>query len=68
LKANVCRRALCDLALCAYSQEARLIPEYLPSISVTNTAPFNLSSFALSLLLVGLPYEHVSVMPGILNT
>jgi predicted membrane chloride channel (bestrophin family) len=33
-------------------REAGLLPVYLPSISVTNTAPFNLSSFALSLLLV----------------
>lgn len=55
------RYATVDIALASSntsglctSQEARLLPEYLPSISVTNTAPFNLSSFALSLLLVGL--------------
>jgi hypothetical protein len=34
-------------------QEAGIIPAYFQSVSVSNTAPFGLSSFALSLLLVG---------------
>lgn len=33
-------------------QEASMLPEAFGSISVANTEPFNLSSFALSLLLV----------------
>lgn len=43
-----------SLAVCGYEslQEAGTLPEAFQSISVANTEPFNLSSFALSLLLV----------------
>jgi len=43
-----------SLAVCGYEslQEAGSLPEAFQSISVANTEPFNLSSFALSLLLV----------------
>lgn len=53
--------ALPTSGLCT-SQEAALLPAYLPSLSVSNTAPFNLSSFALSLLLVGLSEHQSSTM------